>query len=74
MAFKKGDRIQTDDGQAGEILFVDNRGVEAQVALQRVSLKMRTDSLRLFDPDALEPQLVIANPAKARRVSRKPKT
>jgi hypothetical protein len=73
MAFKKGDRIQTDDGQAGEILFVDNRGEEAQVALQRVSLKMRTDSLRLFDPDALAPPLVIAK-AKARRAARKPKS
>ena len=73
MAFKKGDKIQTEDGQAGEILFVDRGGEEAQVALPRMSLKMRTDSLRLFDPDAADPPLVVAAQPTARRGSRKPK-
>jgi hypothetical protein len=50
MTFKKGDRIQTEDGQSGEVLFVDRGGQEAQVALERVSLKIRTETLRLFDP------------------------
>jgi hypothetical protein len=73
MAFKKGDRIQTEDGQEGEILFVDKGGEEAQVALRRVSLKVRTESLRLFDPDSAERPLAVADEPKKRRVSRKPK-
>ena len=49
MKFKKGDKVRTEDGSAGEILFVDKDGVEAQVALERISVKIRTDSLMLFD-------------------------
>jgi preprotein translocase subunit YajC len=45
MTLKKGDRVQTEDGDVGEILFVDKGGLEAQVALERISLKIRTDSL-----------------------------
>ena len=52
MTFKKGDRIQTEDGEPGEVLFVDKGGEEAQVALKRVSLKFRTETLRLYDPQA----------------------
>ena len=49
MTFKKGDRIQTEEGHAGEILFVDKDGLEAQVALEHVSMKIRTDTLRRFE-------------------------
>ena len=49
MTFKKGDRVRTEDGHMGEILFVDNDGVEAQVALERVTMRLRTDTLRVFD-------------------------
>ena len=49
MTFKKGDKVRTDDGYMGEILFIDNDGIEAQVALERVSLRLRTDTLRKFD-------------------------
>lgn len=49
MKFKKGDKIRTDDGQVGEILFIDNDGVEAQVALERISVRLGTDTLQLFE-------------------------
>ncbi len=50
MTFKKGDRVRTDEGLIGEILFIDRDGVEAQVALQRLSIKLRTDSLEKVSP------------------------
>lgn len=49
MIFKKGDKVRTEDGRAGEILFVDRNGLEAQVALERVSMKIRTETLAMFD-------------------------
>lgn len=49
MTFKKGDKVRTEDGHAGEILFVDKDGLEAQVALERISVKIRTDTLTMFD-------------------------
>jgi preprotein translocase subunit YajC len=49
MTFKKGDKVRTDDGYVGEILFIDYDGIEAQVALERVSIKLRTDTLQKFD-------------------------
>jgi preprotein translocase subunit YajC len=49
MMFKKGDKVRTDDGYMGEILFIDNDGIEAQVALERVSVKLRTETLQKFD-------------------------
>jgi preprotein translocase subunit YajC len=49
MTFKKGDKVRTEDGHAGEILFVDRNGLEAQVALERVSVKICTDTLTLID-------------------------
>jgi preprotein translocase subunit YajC len=49
MMFKKGDKVRTDDGHMGEILFIDNDGVEAQVALERVTMRLRTETLRVFD-------------------------
>ena len=51
MTFKKGDKVRTDDGQAGEILFIDRGGLEAQVALARTSVKLRTETLELFESD-----------------------
>jgi preprotein translocase subunit YajC len=45
MTFKKGDQVRTDEGLIGEILFIDRDGVEAQVALARISVKLRTESL-----------------------------
>jgi hypothetical protein len=53
MTFKKGDQVRTDDGQVGEILFIDRGGDEAQVALARISIKLRTDTLeKVGDDDA----------------------
>jgi len=49
MTFKKGDKVRTEDGSAGEILFVDKGGLEAQVALEHLSIKIRTDTLEMFD-------------------------
>ncbi len=49
MTFKKGDKVRTDDGYMGEILFIDNDGIEAQVALERVSVRLRTETLQKFD-------------------------
>jgi hypothetical protein len=53
MTFKKGDKVRIEDGRAGEILFIDNHGLEAQVALERISVKIRTDTLRLFASEDL---------------------
>ncbi len=50
MTFKKGEKVLTEDGQIGEILFIDRGGLEAQVALARISTKIRCDSLRKCDP------------------------
>ena len=72
MKFKKGDKIQTEDGHAGEILFVDKDGLEAQVALERVSMKIRTETLRMFEPQlALAPAVALGG-AKIRPARRKP--
>jgi hypothetical protein len=65
MTFKKGDKVRTEDGSAGEILFIDNRGLEAQVALERISVRIRTDTLRIFDSadsssSAIVPEKVVA--------------
>jgi hypothetical protein len=49
MTFKKGDKVRTDDGYMGEILFIDNDGIEAQVALERGTIRLRTETLQLFD-------------------------
>lgn len=49
MAFKKGECVVTEDGEVGQILFVDRGGLEAQVALPRISTKFRTDSLRIYE-------------------------
>jgi hypothetical protein len=38
----------------GEILFIDNDGIEAQVALERVSEKPRTETLQKFDRTTLQ--------------------
>ena len=35
MTFKKGEQVLTEDGEVGEILFVDRGGLEAQVALNK---------------------------------------
>ena len=49
MTFKKGEKILTDEGEMGEILYIDQNGSEAQVALAHGNAKLRTDSLRKFD-------------------------
>ena len=49
MTFKKGDKVLTEEGDVGEILFIDGNGLEAQVALTRVNAKLRIDSLRKFE-------------------------
>jgi hypothetical protein len=79
MTFKKGDKIQTEDGQMGEILFIDKNGLEAQVALAHVSLKFRTDSLRRSEPamavtPVARPGVAVPPSAKGRSVRRKPKS
>jgi hypothetical protein len=68
MTFKKGEKVQTEDGQMGEILFIDKNGLEAQVALAHVSMKMRTDTLRRFDSESVKP---VARPAAAKAPSAK---
>jgi preprotein translocase subunit YajC len=78
MTFKKGDKVRTEDGHAGEILFVDKDGQEAQVALERISIKLRTDSLRKFEAnDALAPATAAAGTgrrtAKVARARRAPR-
>jgi len=65
MTFKKGDRVRNDDGEAGEILFVDKDGLEAQVAFQRITLKVRSESLSKVTRD--EPTPLPATPVKLRR-------
>jgi hypothetical protein len=69
MTFKRGDRVRNENGEAGEILYVDRDGLEAQVAFQRVTLKMRSDSLDKMSPD--EPLNLAAPPAKVRSVPTK---
>lgn len=56
MVFKKGEKVLTEDGEIGEILFIDRGGLEAQVALPRISTKIRTDSLKKFEPEAASPK------------------
>ena len=51
VTFKKGDKVRTDDGYMGEILFVDTDGIEAQVALERITVRLRTETLQIFDKD-----------------------
>jgi preprotein translocase subunit YajC len=71
MTFRKGDKVRTDDGYMGEILFIDNDGIEAQVALEHVSLRLRTDTLRKFDEnDAAAADL---DKARSKRPARKAK-
>ena len=70
MAFKKGDRVTTEEGDAGEILFVDKGGLEAQVALKQISIKIRTDTLRLFVADDA-PMAAVAPPKPRKRAIRK---
>ena len=77
MTFKKGDKVRTDEGQAGEILFIDKGGLEAQVALARTSVKLRTDTLTFFETEPAQPAgkargLGKVSPRKGRDV-RKPK-
>lgn len=70
MTFKKGDKVCTEDGHAGEILFVDKGGLEAQVALERISLKIRTETLTMFDapsPARRRAKAVTREPAIHRR-------
>ena len=54
MTFKKGEKVLTEEGEVGEILFIDRGGLEAQVALTRISTKIRCDSLKKFE--AVEPR------------------
>ena len=63
MTFKKGDKVRTDDGYMGEILFIDNDGIEAQVALEHITVKLRTETLQSFD----ENDTAAADLDKARR-------
>jgi preprotein translocase subunit YajC len=76
MTFKKGDKIYTEDGHTGEILFIDKDGLEAQVALERISTKFRTDTLRKFEAEdvatAAKPSVAAVSAAKKRRVRRTP--
>ena len=72
MTFKKGDKIQTEDGHAGKILFVDKDGLEAQVALEHVSMKLRTESLRIFGAEAALSPSVARDVPKPRKARRKP--
>ena len=72
MTFKKGDKIRTEDGHAGEILFVDKDGQEAQVALERVSMKIRTDTLRVFEPQLALAPAAVSGGAKRRPARRTP--
>lgn len=70
MNFKKGDKVRTEDGHAGQILYIDNGGLEAQVALERITVKVRTDSLELFD--APPPTKRSAKPAARKRAVHSP--
>ena len=78
MTFKKGDQVRTEDGDVGQILFIDKNGVEAQVALERISIKLRTDTLQKFEVEAA-PKLAAkpvgagARAAKKTRAARAPK-
>jgi preprotein translocase subunit YajC len=75
MVFKRGDKVRTDEGQMGEILFVDNDGVVAQVALERSTVRLRTDTLRVFDEkdDAAADLNTAPVSFKAKRAVQRPK-
>jgi preprotein translocase subunit YajC len=68
MTFKKGDRVRTDEGLIGEILFIDRDGVEAQVALEKTSIKLRSDTLEKVSADA---PITKPAPAKAKTPRKK---
>ena len=61
MTFKKGEKVLTEDGEIGEILFIDRGGLEAQVALTRISTKIRCDSLKKFEADKATPPFTQAS-------------
>ena len=76
VTFKKGEKVRTEDDQVGEILFIDRNGLEAQVALERISKKIRIDSLRKFESEAAietgsTPSGAIVRPTKGTRLRRK---
>ncbi len=74
MTFKKGDKVRTDDGHMGEILFIDNDGIEAQVALENSTVKLRIETLRVFDEkdnEAAELNLAATKPKRASRAAKK---
>ncbi len=82
MTFKKGDQVRTEDGAVGQILFIDKNGLEAQVALERISIKLRTDTLQKFEAEAVaaptatavaRPARAGARAAKGTRAARAPK-
>ncbi|MBA3480549.1 MAG: hypothetical protein H0T51_01930 [Pirellulales bacterium] len=78
MTFKKGDQVRTEDGAIGQILFIDKNGVEAQVALERISIKLRTDTLCKFEAEVApkpvaSPVRAGARAAKGTRATRAPK-
>ena len=71
MKFKKGDKVRTDDGYMGEILFIDNDGIEAQVALERVTVRLRTETLHTFDEN--DTAAADLDKARSKRPARKAK-
>ena len=78
MTFKKGDQVRTEDGDVGQILFIDKSGLEAQVALERISIKLRMDTLQKFEVESVTKPAARAVGAgaravKAARVRRAPK-
>jgi preprotein translocase subunit YajC len=70
MTFKKGDQVRTDDGMIGQILFIDRDGVEAQVALEKTSIKLRTDTLEKVsgNPPVPAPKLAKARAPRKKSV------
>lgn len=70
VTFKKGEKVRTEDDQVGEILFIDRNGQEAQVALEKVSKKLRLDSLRKFEPEAAIQMGVASSGASVRPIKR----
>jgi hypothetical protein len=78
MTFKKGDQVRTEDGDVGQILFIDKSGLEAQVALERISIKLRMDTLQKFEAEAAPKPAARAvgagaRAAKGARATRAPK-
>jgi transposase len=69
MTFTKGDRVRNEDGDQGVILFVDKGGLEAQVAFQRLTSKVRTEFLSKMAPGEL--MILPAASAKPRRAPAK---